>query len=672
MKPGLAASATLGALALWGSFADAELTGIVVDERGNVAEGSAYGLVGSYERLRGRLEFAVDPDAAANAIVRDLAHGPRGRDGRVEFAADFYLLKPTDMARANGALLFEVSNRGRKGILPMLSRAAGSLDPTTSAELGDGFLLEEGYTLLWVGWQFDPADDDADLLRAYPPAARGVRGPVRSDFVVRAPARSQSLGDRGHQPYPAADVDAPGYTLTVRNAPMAERREIPRADWRFAREVDGRPVPDPGHVYLEDGFEPHLIYELVYESENPPIAGLGLAAIRDAIAALKFDGADALGIDATALDRSIAFGISQSGRVLRTFLYDGFNSDERGRKVFDGVMPHIAGGARGGFNHRFAQASRASWSFFYPNAQFPFADVTLTDPVTGRTDGLLAGLPETSMPKIVYTNSSNEYWRGTAALTHVDPTGRIDIELPDNVRIYHLAGTQHVPGAYPPTRGESAEPRNPNAYGWHLRALLTALDGWIAEDRAPPPSRYPKLADGTLVPREGLAFPRLPGLRVPARLRGARDVDFGPRFATEGIVDREPPDVGAGYPILLPQVDADGNEVAGLRSPELSVPLATFTGWSLYDPSQGPADELVSLQGSYVAFAATAAERGDDPRPAVLERYAHWAHYVGLVAEETLAQIDAGYLRPEDMAAILGNAGDRWEDAVGRARVSTR
>lgn len=671
MNTGLRAPRLLLWLLLWLGSAAAELTGIEVAERAVVADGAPYGLVGSYERLAGRLEFAVDPSNAANAIVSDLDFAPRNREGHIEFAADFYLLKPTDMARANGTLLFEVSNRGRKGILPMLNRATGSLDPTTSAELGDGFLLERGYTLLWVGWQFDPAAE-TDVLRAYPPAARGVRGPVRSDFVVRERTRSQSLGDRGHRPYPAADVDDPSYVLTVRDAPMAERREIPRAQWRFAREENGRPVPDPGHVYLEAGFEPHLIYELVYASENPPIAGLGLAAIRDAVAGLKFEGTELLGLDAGSLQRAIAFGISQSGRLLRTFLYDGFNADERGRKVFDGLMPHIAGGARGSFNHRFAQASRASWSFFYPGAQFPFADAALTDPVTSRTDGLLAGIPDTVMPNVVYTNSSNEYWRGTAALTHVDPRGRTDLELPDNVRIYLLAGTQHVPSAFPPDRGESQTRRNPNEYAWHLRALLTALNAWIADGVAPPPSRHPRLDDGTLVARNELTFPRVPGVRVPQTLRGARHIDFGPRFADEGIIDREPPAIGAAYPILLPQVDADGNELAGLRSPELMVPLATYTGWSLYDPSRGPADELVSLQGSYLPLAPTVAARGDDPRLAVLERYTHWAHYLGLVAQATLAQIEAGYLLAEDMPAILSEASAHWEHAVEQAPESAR
>jgi hypothetical protein len=643
----------------------AELAGVEVAVRADVAEGRPYGLAGAYEKLRGRMHFVVDPEAAANGRVHDLGLAPRNRNGLVEFSADYYLLKPKDMGRANGTLLFEVSNRGGKGMLSMLNDATGSLDPTTSAELGDGFLLERGYSLLWVGWQFDPPDNP-ELLRVYPPRAVGARGPVRSDFVVRERAMSQSLGDRGHRAYPVADPGDPGHVMTVRDTPTAERREIPRDRWQFARYEAGRVVADAGHVYLEDGFEPHKIYEVVYSSVDPPIAGLGLAAIRDAVAGLKLDGADALGLPRGSLERAIAFGISQSGRLLRTFLYDGFNGDERGRKVFDGVMPHIAGGARGSFNHRFAQASRASWSFFYPSAVFPFADVALTDPATGHTDGLMSGIDAALRPKVIYTNSSNEYWRGTAALIHVDPTGRHDLELPSDVRVYLFAGTQHVPAQFPPNRGVGQHAGNPNDYTWFLRAALVALDDWIATDAPPPPSSYPRIDDGTLVPLERLAFPAIPQADLPKRVAAAVHLDFGPRFASAGIIDQEPPVIGPAYPVLLPQVDADGNEIAGLRSPELAVPLATYTGWNLYAPEHGPADELVSLQGAYLPLGVTravGASRGD-PRPAVLERYSDRAHYLGLVAEHALAYADAGYLLAEDVPAILRRARGHWDTII--------
>lgn len=652
-----------------GGAARAAIERIEVMSRADVADGAAYGLAGGFEKLAGRIYFSVDPELPANRVVRDLDRAARNGAGRVEFSSDFYLIKPKDIAHGNGTLLFEVSNRGNKGILPMLDFAARSRDPVSADALGDGFLLRNGFSLLWVGWQFD-VPEGPDMLRVYAPTAGSdaapVRGRARSDFVVRRRTDTQSLGDRGHRAYPAESLDSAEDLMTVRDSPDGERRTVPRADWQFARLENGRVVPDPTRVTLRGGFEPNKIYEVVYASTNPPIAGTGLAAIRDAVSGLVHDGAAELGLPRGSLERSIAFGISQSGRLLRTFLYDGFNADERGRRVFDGVMAHIAGGARGSFNHRFAQPSRASWSYFYPNAIFPFTDAPETDPATGRTDGLLEALEATARPRIFYTNSSNEYWRGTAALTHMSPDARRDVVPPDNVRIYLFAGTQHVPSAFPPTRAEGQQRGNPNDYSWFLRALVLAMQRWIADDAAPPPSSVPTLAAGTLVERRALRFPDLPGVAVPGTPRGAQRLDFGPEFAARGIIDNEPPQTGAPFPVRLPQVDADGNETSGLRSPELAVPLATYTGWNLYARGHGPETELVSLQGSFIPFPATAAQRraNGDPRRSVEERYSSRAQYLGLVATAATELIDAGYVLEADLRGILDAAGTRFDEAT--------
>jgi hypothetical protein len=653
--------------------ASAEVVNVEVASRTDVADGAAYGEAGGYEALAGKIRFAVDPEAAVNRIVADIEFAPTNAAGQVEFQADFYLLKPKDIERGNGALLFEVANRGRKGALPMLSHASPSLVPASAAELGDGFLLTQGFTLLWVGWQFDPPDDPS-LLRLYAPATtdRGapLKGRVRSDFVVRERVFDHSLADGGHVAYSVADPASTTSVLTVRDRPLDAREVVPRAAWRFARsDGDGGNVrDDPTHVYLKAGFEPHRIYEVVYESQNPRVAGLGLAAIRDAVGRLKHEGAAELGIPSGSIDRAIAFGISQSGRVLRTFIYDGFNEDERHRKVFDGVMAHIAGGARGSFNHRFAQPSRASWSFFYPNELFPFTDTVQIDPETGRSDGLLARVDDAHVPKIFYTNSSNEYWRGSAALTHVTPDGERDVPPGASTRIYHLAGTQHVPAAFPPRRTNGQLPSNTNDYSWFLRALLLKMDRWITKDVAPPPSRYPTLRAGTLVARSALRFPDIPAVVVPERLQPVVRLDYGPRFAAKRIIDKEPPAVGDAFPLLLPQVDADGNEIDGLRSPELAVPLATYTGWSLFDAAFGPPDELVSLQGSYHPLPLDAAERelARDPRRSIRERYRDRDHYLELIAEEARGLIEREYLLAEDLAAILGQAEQRWDAIVER------
>jgi hypothetical protein len=660
----------LGAL-VHGDAARAELVRIDLASARDLLGGADFGEAGAYEKLSGRMYFAVDPRNAANRRITDIEHAPTNAAGRVEVSADFYLVRPKDPQRANGTLLFEVANRGRKGLFSMFDHGTGSADPATAADVGDGFLLERGYTLLWVGWQFD-VPPSPDLMRVKVPQAtdhgRPIAGLVRSDFVLSATAHDQSLGDRGHLAYPAADIEDPASTLTVRDTPLGPRRVIPRERWRFARLEDGRVIEDPGRVYLEDGFEPFKIYEVVYSSENPAVAGLGLAAIRDAVSALEHDGADELGLPRGTLRRSIGFGLSQSGRLLRTFLYDGFNVDERQRRVFDGVIAHLAGGARGSFNVRFAQPSRASWSYFYPNELFPFSDEAQTDPETGISDGLLASIADELRPKIFYTNSSNEYWRGSAALTHVSVDGERDLALPSSVRLYLFAGTQHVPAGAPARKGLGRALPNPNDYRWFLRALLEDMNDWVARGEAPPESRYPMLRDGSLVAPAALRFPALPGMPVPRQLSAPLRLDYGPRFREEGVATQEPPQVGAAFPLLLPQVDADGNEIAGLRSPDEAVPLATYTGWNLYDPAAGPADRLVDLLGAYVPFAATreAREAAGDPRASVEERYASKERYLALVETQAKKLAADRYLLPRDVPQIVRTAGEHWDRVIAR------
>jgi hypothetical protein len=459
--------------------------------------------------------------------------------------------------------------------------------------------------------------------------------------------------------------------LTVRDTPLGERETIPREQWQFARvDGSGNVVPDPTRIYLASGFTPKRIYEVVYTAENPPLAGLGLAAIRDAVAQLKNEGAPELGIGEESFDRALAFGISQSGRLLRQFLYDGFNADERARRVFDGVLSHIAGGARGSFNVRFAQPSRSSSSYLYPNEVFPFSDGPQTDRVSGPlvTDGLLVGLPPDSIPKIFYTNSSNEYWRGSAALTHVTVDRRTDLFPIPTTRIYHFAGTQHGPAAFPPRVGDGRLPGNPNAYSWFMRSLLLKLDAWVARGVQPPASVYPTLADNTLVERSALRFPAIPGVAIPRAPSGPVRLYFGPGLTRggNGVATIEPPNVGQPFLVLLPQVDADGNELAGLRSPELAVPLATYTGWQLYKPELGRPDELVSLQGSFVPFPLDRAERvrTGDPRRSILERYPNRQSYLALVEQIAKFLAADGYLRAEDLPQIVAQAGERWRVLV--------
>ena len=651
------------------STADAEVVRIEVRYRVDLAGGRWFGLAGPYEKLVGTIYFAVDPDNPANGIITDIALAPRNADGLVEFHSDFFLIKPKDVGRGNGTVLYEVSNRGGKGLLRYFNRGAGSLDPQTEEEMGDGLLLSNGFTLLWLGWQFDPPDRDG-LVRLYTPIAidgvTAIEGLVRSEVVVQEREFDRSLADRNHVAYVVADPSDPANMMTVRDGVEGQRRVVPRNEWRFARVENGQVVPDRTRVYLEGGFEPHKIYDIVYRAQDPPLVGLGPAAIRDVVARLKYGAAEELSIPAGAIDRALAFGSSQSGRFLRTFLYYGFNETEDHQKAFDGIMSHIAGGGRGSFNHRFAQPSRDGHPYLnklYPTDIFPFTDSEQTDPETGMRDGLLARVEPAFMPKIFYTNSSYEYWGRAASLIHTTIDGTQDHPPMDNVRLYSFAGGQHGPGSFPAVQRSGQQLSNPNDYSWFMRSLLLAMNRWATDDSPPPASNYPRIIDGDLVLPEQLDFPQLPGVGQPAVPHLAYRVDYGPEFATRGIVTVEPPEVASAFPILVPQVDADGNETGGLKMPEVAVPLATYTGWNLFGSEFGPEDVLSSMQGSYIPFPRTTVDgqRSSDPRRAIEERYRSREQYVGLVSDAALRLIDEGYLLAGDLAPILGRASEHWD-----------
>ena len=375
--------------------------------------------------------------------------------------------------------------------------------------------------------------------------------------------------------------------------------------------------------------------------------------------------ADALSIPAGSIQRAIAFGVSQSGRFLRTYLYYGFNEDERNRKVFDGVMAHVAGGGRGSFNLRFSQPSRDGHPFlnkFYPTDIFPFTDTAQTDPQTGDKDGLLLRVKPEFTPKIFYTNSSYEYWGRAASLIHTAIDGRSDAPLTDSSRIYMFAGGQHGPAAFPPRPSIGQQPNNPNDYRWSMRALLVAMNGWIKDGVAPPASRHPRIADKTLVQIDAMSFPSLAGVGTPTEAHKAYRVFYGLDFATKGIISVDPPETNSAFPILVPQVDNDGNELAGVKMPEISVPLATYTGWNLFNAEAGPTSLLSSMQGSYIALPRTRAdrERAKDPRMSIEERYQSRERYLALVTSAAQELVKQRYLLDDDIDDIVKRADEHW------------
>lgn len=601
--------------------AGAEVTRVEITRRADVA-GSGY------EKIVGTVHFALDPANPRNAVIVDLENATRGPDGRVTFSADLYVLRPKDVARANGVALIEVANRGNKGLMTYFGLSPrGGLDPSSAADLGDGFLTRQGYTLVWVGWQFD-VERDGGRVKLDAPTARGVSTVVRANFIVDKATDTTTVTDLvGY----ALDADGPDAALTVRDGLYGAAEPVARGSWTLR-----------GHALtLQGGFVPGRTYELAARATDVPVAGAGLAAFRDTAAWLKH-APDA----AASVKYAYAFGSSQSGRFLRTFLYYGFNSDERGRQVFDGVMAHIAGGARLSINERGARPNQSK----APTPAFPFADTAMRDPISGHVDGLLENeRAKVNQPKVFYTNSAVEYWGADrlAALVHTTPDGAKDVTLPPNVRTYFLAGTQHVPGRFPPTAELGQQPANPLEYRHTLRALLTAMDRWVKQGATPPASQHPTLADGTLVPAATVAFPAIPGVQSPRLVKPGR----------QGTTP---------LPFLVPAVDADGNERAGVRTAEQAVPVATFTGWNFRNPATGAPKELARLTGSEIPFAKTAADRKGDPRRSLAERYSSKAEYLAKARAHCDTLVAGGYLLADDVPLVMTRMGEQWDLIAGR------
>lgn len=571
-----------------------------------------------FEKIAGTIHFALDPHNPHNTVIVDLDKAPRSAAGEVEFSADFYVIRPK--VNGNGTLFVEISNRGGKAFL-------SKLDPATEADIRDRFLFDRGYTVAWIGWQFDVRPEPGRVtLRA--PVAPGITGRVRSDFIVEKKVDEHTVshiiqGTVGGTGYPAANIKDRANVLTERDGPTAVRRTIPRSQWRFT---------DPMTIHFDGGFVPGKIYEVIYGAKDPAIVGCGLAAVRDFVSWSKYDPSAV-----TASKRAYGFGISQSGRFLRHFVYQGFNADEEGRQVFDAIDAHVAGAGRGSFNHRFAQPSRDSQPLsplFYPNDLFPFADLPMKDPLSGKTEGLLdRALAEKVVPKMFYTNTSYEYWSRGESLCHTTPDATADAPIPETSRIYYIAGVAHVPGPFPPMKRAAQNRDNPMTYWPPLHALFDALDAWVRDGTAPPPSSYPHISDGTLVRAENLA------VKLPVT----------PYEPYKMVLDQEPPKVVGAYPALVPQVDSVGNEISGIRQPRVAVPLATYTGWNLRDASVGFPEHRASFVGSYIPFAKNPYRDEND--------------YLGRYTAATMRLLDQRFLIPEDLLPTLRVGEQEWAQA---------
>jgi hypothetical protein len=614
----------------------------------------------SYELMKGKLFFEIDPAAPDNAIIIDLSLAPINDNGLVEFSSDFELLRPSNATDGNNILVADILNRGSRRVIRYFNFASNYDSSIGPLNLGDEFLMNHGFSILSVGWQFDVPNNTA-LLRSYVPAVeltseQIMESVVRSDFLVDRVTERHTLGDRLHFAYPVTKDHVQFATLTRRDLYTDVRDEVNPSLWQFINDPDESEQSylsgpdDYNAVIIEGGFQPGQVYEVVYRSHRTAIAGLGLAAIRDANLYFKenlyFDRPGDLQGSATV----IAFGDSQSGRTLRTYLHDGFNVRED-QMVFDGVMIHLGANARGGFNQRFAQASRAvDRNYNYPADQFPFSDQEIIDPKTSLFSGLLSAYHADHIPKIFYSNSSTEYWRSPAYLIHTSPDRTADVDSLSSSRIFQFSGTQHVPSGSLNLQSNTNIAFGNNAkYQWFLRAFVIAMKDWLLEGDEPPVAIFPNLDSGTLVRAESIQMPEDLNILPNKNINHGFGLNYGDNFLTHGVPVIEPPSYEVDYPLMVSAVDHNGNEVGGLLPWEVAVPLATYTGWVPGNPK--------SSIGMVIPFVAIDSDNGIDNIP---DLYNSEEAYINEVSQYLDVLIGGGYVLSEDKVSMIREAEMLW------------
>lgn len=633
--------------------AEAEITAITIDRVEPFADGATFGDAGVYERVIGTAAGELDPKDPLNRGIVDLDKAPRNAHGMVEYDTDIFLLRPKDPAKGSGKILYEVNNRGRKLLNSWLldaPAASGSLnDPRTVADAGNGFLLRQGFTIVWSGWDPDaPRGNNGMAMHVPVVQAKGrpIIRTIRDELVNGTRSPKAAVFKLS---YAAADLDTRHAHLTVRAKEAYPAREIPADGWAFVDERTIKLLPDGAAP------EPGVLYDLVYKAKDPKILGIGFAATRDLVAFLRYEAHDATGAPNPAgsgIREALAFGISQSGRYLRDFIGQGFNQAERHRKVFDGVLTHISGIGRVFLNTEFGQPSRTNTQHedhLMPENEFPFSTATLHDPITGKRGSLFRH--DGFDPLLIEVNTSTEYWQKGASLLTTDPLGMRDVPLPANARVFLIASTQHAgrPGLTP-APGLCVNPRNPHNPSPALRALLVDLDEWVSKGVEPPASRVPRLSDGTLAAPDAIGFPAIPGFQA------VREMNSIARFP-DWV--RPKPDGGQQYRPLVAAVDADGNETAGVRLPDIAAPLATHTGWNAYK-APFPEGELCDRDGSYAPLPKTKAERlsNGDPRLSLEERYGDHGAYLAKLTAAAQELVEERLLLPEDAERYIAAARD--------------
>ena len=659
---------------------------LIETERSIFADGQQFKNHGSYEIIKGYVVFNIDPKSRFFAGVTDIKKAPKNRKGLVEFKSDFLILRPSESGKGNRSIFFEWVNRGNIRCLQFFNDAIGSNFPIKADHVGNGFLFRNGYTIVFCAWQGDLLAGDDRFLMELPVAknnGKSIKGVVRSQFILEQNGiKTQPLsGWYNTRSHPTVSMDSEKSILTRRPYTNAKIQKIPSKDWFFAREekglgLDGSNietsiVPSDSHIYLPGGFETGWIYELIYTAKDPLIMGLGHPAVRDFISFLRYNEYDSQDTPNPLLNLKIekvyGWGRSQSGRLIRDFVYQGYNKDQKDRKVFDGLMPHVSGAGMLWMNHRFANTVTPAGQEheYHLNCadRFPFSYAKSTDHLTGKNDSILKR-PKTD-PLIIHTQSATEYWQRRGSLVHTDTQGN-DLLQPENVRIYCWGSSQHF--ADPLLKSFSNENcqnfTNSVRTSMFFRAMLTRMEMWARDGVSPPPNLFPLRKNGTLLTGEEWRnkFPKIPGIMTPNGPAKLPLLDFGPNFS-KGLITKEPPEIidEAGYTVMVPSVDHDGNDIGCLRAPMVEVPLATYTGWNIRVRGQGHG-AMYQFSGSTIPFPETQDEKftTNDPRRSILERYRDRNHYVDLILKSAKLLEEEGFLLGEDVKRC-GEWAQNWD-----------
>ena len=664
------------------SPASARITKIVIDKiESPTFEGQEFGSVGKYEKLTGRIFGEVDPNAPENVEIVNLDKATKNANGQVSYSADLYILKPVDLSKGNGKVLYGILNRGNKLDLVLMNNAPyneHTNDPTTPADIGNGFLMHQGYTLVWGGWQAR-GKSGAQCCVEPKPSVMHAELPIlsNSNQPIIGPVRDLFVGQQQSNPpdHQTATLSYPVLNQTsqqVRVDVRAKAKGEPPQPISFC--VAGMKVlrcwsfVDEQTIRISPGFDSGQLYEVSYTAKNPIVLGLGFAITRDIVSFLRYHLSDEQKIanplrrdeQTVGIEKVYALGISQAGRYLQEHLVNGFNQDEQKRIVFDGLLIDIAGAGKTFTNFAFGQPGRtrgAHQDYDFPENWFPFAYGSQVDPLTGKRDGLLRNdsgkVGDGFDPLVMVTNTATEYWRKSASLLHTDAQGN-DVLIPDNVRLYFFASAQHFPlfpqittslGERLP-KGVCQQEQNPAFRGPVMRALLVALDEWATKGTLPPETQVPTRQSETLVPEEVSvsSFPTIPGVQHIGHAN--------PTYVLYGTITAKSPE--AQYPTLVPKTNADGNDLSGIVLPDIAVPLGTHTGWAVRADVPGV---MCGNLGQFIPFAYGKSLRNlaRDPRLSLTERYPKRS-YVARIKQAVKDLQTRRLLLPEDAATYIADA----------------